>query len=172
MRRILSYIIFILVQLSIHAQSKVAEDYYVSAFNEMSDMLLGRVSNNNKEYISYEFGFSKINSVYIVKNDTYFDVYISDGDKLNISTKCESSPILNWAFEKAPNESSPVRFVMNKEYEPLYYKLTIMANGTPIIIDSSSMRIIGNEAVVEKIDELKRFILSLWIDSLESQNSD
>lgn len=61
---------------------------------------------------------------------------------------------------------------MNKEYEPLYYKLTIMVNGTPIIIDSSSMRIIGNEVVVEKIDELKRFILSLWIDSLESQNSD
>lgn len=151
-----------------------AKSSYSNRFTSETERFINfcEVSNNNKGYISYEFGFSKINSVYIVKNDTHLDVYISDGNKLNFSTTCEISPILNWAFEKAPNESSSVQFIMNKEYEPLYYKLTIMVNGTPIIIDSSSMRIIGNEVVVEKIDELKRFILSLWIDSLESQNSD
>ena len=51
MRRILLYIISILVQLSIHAQSKVAEDYYVSAFNEMSDMLVGRDSLSIKRAV-------------------------------------------------------------------------------------------------------------------------
>lgn len=127
------------------------------------------VRNNDKEYISYEFGFSKIISVYIVKNDTHCDVYISDGNKVNFSTTCETSPILNWAFEKAPIELSSARFVMNNTYEPFYRKLTVMVNDAPIIIDSSSMRIIVNEAVAEKIDELKRFIVSLWIDSLKSQ---
>lgn len=42
MKRALLIVIFLLVQLSIQAQSKTAEDYYVSAFNEMSDMLAGR----------------------------------------------------------------------------------------------------------------------------------
>lgn len=86
------------------------------------------VRNNDKEYISYEFGFSKIISVYIVKNDTHCDVYISDGDKVNFSTTCETSPILNWAFEKAPIELSSARFVMNNTYEPFYRKLTVMVN--------------------------------------------
>lgn len=120
---------------------------------------------DNKGFIIYEFGFSKINSVYIVKKNTHLDVYISDGNKVSFSTSCEMSPILNWAFEKAPEELAAVRFVTNEEYEPLYYKLTIMVDCAPIIIDSSSMRIIGKEAVVKKIDELKRYIISLWIDS-------
>lgn len=127
---------------------------------------------SNKDLIRYEFGFSKINSVYIVKNDTHLDVYISDGNKVNFSKTCEISPILNWAFEKASNELASVQFFMNKEYEPLYYKLTIMVNGTPIIIDSSSIRIIGNEAIIDKINELKRFIINLWVDSLKPQNND
>ncbi len=129
-------------------------------------------AGNNKWYIRYEFGFSKISSVYLIKNETHLDVYISDGNKVNFSTTCETSPIINWAFDKMPNESASVRFVMNKKYEPLYHKLTIMVNGTPIIIDSSAMRTIGNEDFAEKIDELKRFIISLWIASLEPQNSD
>lgn len=165
----MKYLLFIIL-FSIYCAKSSCSNRFTSETERFIDFC--EVSNNNKGYISYEFGFSKINSVYIVKNDTHLDVYISDGNKLNFSTTCEISPILNWAFEKAPNESSSVQFIMNKEYEPLYYKLTIMVNGTPIIIDSSSMRIIGNEVVVEKIDELKRFILSLWIDSLESQNSD
>lgn len=149
-----------------------AKSSYPSRFTGETENFIDSCGVNNKEYISYEFGFSKINSVYIVKNDTHLDVYVSEGNKVNFSTMCEISPILIWAFEKAPKESSSLRFVMDKEYKPLYYKLTIMVNDTPIIIDSSSMRIIGNETVVKKIDELKRFILSLWIDSIESQNSD
>ena len=41
MKKVWAYI-FLLIQLSLHAQAKTAEDYYVSAFNEMSDMLAGR----------------------------------------------------------------------------------------------------------------------------------
>lgn len=150
-----------------------AKSSYPNGFTSETERLIDFCEvGNNKEYIRYEFGFSKINSVYIVKNDTLLDVYISDGNKVNFSTTCENSPILNWAFEKVPNESASIQFVINKEYEPLYYKLTIMVNGTPIIIDSSSTQIIGDEAIVDKIDELKRFILSLWIDSSEPQNSD
>ena len=44
MKRIGSYMLFLLILLSLHARAKTAEDYYVSAFNEMSDMLAGRDS--------------------------------------------------------------------------------------------------------------------------------
>lgn len=269
MKKLLLYIISILVQLSVQAQTKAAEDYYVSAFNEMSDMLAGRDTlsikravflaewayyegkldyktdfcdeierikkfirsfyvvnklhtyktgmqmaissymvrpysgnnytpytydfeafltdngpweqqfvsrtlkiGNNEECIIYEFGFSKIISVYIVKNDAHFDVYISDGNKVNLYTSCEMSPILNWAFEKAPNEIAAIQIVENKDYKPLYYKLTVMVESDPIVIDTSAMRIIGNEAFVEKVDELKRFIISLWMNYLDAQNDD
>lgn len=42
MRRLWLYLLLFLLQLSVQAQSMTAEDYYVSAFNEMSDMLAGR----------------------------------------------------------------------------------------------------------------------------------
>lgn len=51
MKRVLLYIIFISAQLSIQAQLKTAEDYYVLAFNEMSDMLAGRDSLSIKRAV-------------------------------------------------------------------------------------------------------------------------
>lgn len=42
MKKLWPYLLFLSIQLSVQAQSMVAEDYYVSAFNEMSDMLAGR----------------------------------------------------------------------------------------------------------------------------------
>ena len=42
MRKSLAYLLFLLSQLPVYAQNMRAEDYYVSAFNEMSDMLAGR----------------------------------------------------------------------------------------------------------------------------------
>lgn len=45
------YFIFLLIRLSLHAQSRTAEDYYVSAFNEMSDMLAGRDSLSIKRAV-------------------------------------------------------------------------------------------------------------------------
>lgn len=65
------------------------------------------------------------------------------------------------------NEFADAQIVANDDYKPAYYELTLMVDGNPIIIDSSSMRIIGAEGVVKQIDELKRFIISLWMDSLD-----
>lgn len=42
MQRIFTYIVFIMQWLSIEAQQMTPENYYVSAFNEISDMLSGR----------------------------------------------------------------------------------------------------------------------------------
>ena len=51
MRKLFLYIFVLLVPLSVFAQSKPAEDYYVSAFNEMSDMLAGRDSLSIKRAV-------------------------------------------------------------------------------------------------------------------------
>lgn len=42
MKKLWLYFLLFPIQLSVQAQSMIAEDYYVSAFNEMSDMLAGR----------------------------------------------------------------------------------------------------------------------------------
>lgn len=161
-----SFLFFILLFIS------GAQSSYSIGLTNAAEKFIDFFEADNKEYIRYEFGFSKTNTVYIINNDTHFDVYISNGDNIEFSTTCNLSPILNWAFEKAPNELASAQFVTNKEYNPLYYQLTIMVNGAPSIIDSSSMRITGRECVVEKIDELKSFIISLWMDSLDAQNED
>lgn len=45
------FLLFFPFQLSVQAQLRVAEDYYVSAFNEMSDMLAGRDSLSIKRAV-------------------------------------------------------------------------------------------------------------------------
>lgn len=165
--RIMKYILFLFIFIISCAKSSYSNGF-MSGTERFTDFY---GVCNHKDYIVYEFGSSTIYSVYIVKNDTHLDVYISNGDKVYFSTTCKISPIINWALEKAPNELASVRFDMNEEYVPINYKLTIMVNNTPIIIDSSTMRIIADETVVEKIHELKRFIISFWVDSLQQQNS-
>lgn len=44
MKKLWLYLLLLPLQLSAQAQSMIAEDYYVEAFNEMSDMLAGRDS--------------------------------------------------------------------------------------------------------------------------------
>ena len=43
------YFLFLFLHLSAHARTMMAEDYYITAFNEMSDMLAGRDSLSIKE---------------------------------------------------------------------------------------------------------------------------
>lgn len=126
---------------------------------------------NDEEYITYEFGLTKLNSVYLVKDDAHIDVYISDGNNIIFSTTCKMSPILDWAFENASKELATAQYVTNNEYKPMYYKLTVMVDRVQTIIESSSMQIAGMPSVVDKINELKSFIIGLWADSLEIQNN-
>ena len=51
MRHLWLIILFSLLQLSAKAQSMMAEDYYISAFNEMSDMLAGKDSLSIKRAV-------------------------------------------------------------------------------------------------------------------------
>ncbi|MDE6300132.1 MAG: hypothetical protein K2M19_00260 [Muribaculaceae bacterium] len=51
MKKVWLCFLSLLIQLSLHAQSRTAEDYYVAAFNEMSDMLAGRDSLSIKRAV-------------------------------------------------------------------------------------------------------------------------
>lgn len=51
MKKLRLYILLFSLQLSVQAHSMIAEDYYVSAFNEMSDMLSGRDSLSIKRAV-------------------------------------------------------------------------------------------------------------------------
>lgn len=51
MRKVWFFILFLFTQLLSQAQSITAEDYYVAAFNEISDMLAGRDSLSIKRAV-------------------------------------------------------------------------------------------------------------------------
>lgn len=51
MMRLWLYLLLFPLQLSVQAQLRIAEDYYVSAFNDMSDMLAGRDSLSIKRAV-------------------------------------------------------------------------------------------------------------------------
>lgn len=77
----------------------------------------------NKSLI-YKFGISKIYSVTITENDTKYDVAITDYNGNIITSECEMSPILQWAFEDMPKELKKVHYIKVDDYDPLYYDLT------------------------------------------------
>lgn len=57
MKKLWLYLLLLPLQLSVQAQSMMAEDYYVSAFNEMSDMLAGRALSIKQAVYLAEWAF-------------------------------------------------------------------------------------------------------------------
>lgn len=56
---------------------------------------------------------------------------------------------------------SSVKFDNN--YNPFYYKLSILNNSSQTILSSSLLQIDYNDEFKKKIEELKAFIIRLWI---------
>ncbi|MBO5243143.1 MAG: hypothetical protein J6B36_02815 [Muribaculaceae bacterium] len=53
MKKLWVYFLFLFLHLSAHARTMMAEDYYITAFNEMSDMLAGRDSLSIKRAVYF-----------------------------------------------------------------------------------------------------------------------
>lgn len=120
-----------------------------------------------RNYLCYEFGFSNIVKIYIADGDSICDVSILDGKGTCVSTTCPKSPIIKWAFDDMTNEKIKSSVKLDNNYNPFYYKLSILNDGSPTTLSSSLLLIDYNDDdVKKKIEELKAFIIRLWIPTI------
>lgn len=117
---------------------------------------------DGRKYICYEFGISEIISIYIADGDTICDVIICDGNSQCISMTCKRAPILQWAFDKMEIELNGNQYVIDNNYKPYYYKLSLIEDRCQTIIASTTLRIINNDKMATKLEELRTFMADLW----------
>ena len=118
--------------------------------------------DSSHKYIRYEFGLTNLIDIYITEGDTICDVLILDGKGICVSTTCQKSPILRWAFDVMANEITKSRVIVDKNYKPYYYKLSILNDSSQKMLSSSTLLIDYSDEVKKKIEELKAFIIKLW----------
>ncbi|RXE70574.1 hypothetical protein ED352_09495 [Muribaculaceae bacterium Isolate-002 (NCI)] len=124
-----------------------------------------------RKYICYEFGFANLIDIYIAEGDTICDVSILDGKGNCVSTTCPKPSILKWAFEDIANEITKSPIIVDNNYNPYYYKLSILEDSSQTIISSSTLLIDYSDDVKNKIEELKAFIVRLWYSDFVKRNS-
>lgn len=118
--------------------------------------------DSGRKYICYEFGFSNIIKIYIADGDTICNVSILDGKGNCVSTTCTKSPILKWAFDDMTNERTKSSVIVDNNYKPYYYKLSILNDSSRKILSSSTLLIDYSDNVKKNIEELRAFIIKLW----------
>lgn len=109
--------------------------------------------------------------IYIAEGDTICDVSILDGKGNCVSTTCPKSSILKWAFEDIANDITKSPIIVDNNYNPYYYKLSILEDSSQTIISSSTLLIDYSDDVKNKIEELKAFIVRLWYSDFVKRNS-
>lgn len=137
-------------------------NYGISKDNT-ADCVDAKNDSCNIRAICYEFGLSKIYTILIKeKDETQCDVYISDNTGQIFLTTCINTPILQWAFDEMSDEMINTKYVVDNEYKPFYYQLSLKKNGDKVVVSSSTMQIIDEDKLTKKIDELKSFIIKIW----------
>ncbi len=115
-----------------------------------------------RHYICYEFGFSNIVTVCIAEGDSICDVFICNKQERIVSTTCPKTPILKWAFNIMPIESSITPPIRDNDYKPYYYKLSLIYCGRQMIL-SSTLPFYNHINICEtQIEDLKSFMIQLW----------
>lgn len=118
--------------------------------------------DSNRKYLHYKLGY--FYDIYIAAGDNICEVLFYDNSsKECISTSCQKSPILKWAFEKMENDIKDAPLTITDEYSPLFYHLTLENDSSEIIISSSQAITNHSNDVEAKIGDLKSFLIQLWI---------
>lgn len=123
-------------------------------------------------YLIYRFGISRIVTVKVEKNEEGYSIFLcddNDGERC-IKTIKERVPVLEWAFKYMPLELENVEYETSDIYSDVYYQLSIVRGDIETIVCSPYLKIVGNKDLIEKVDELKKYIVEIWAEGfLNSQ---
>lgn len=119
--------------------------------------------NRTHNYIRYEFGIVRM---VIEEGDTLCNVYLEDDTGRHSLTTCLKGPLLQWIFEDLPSELKTTKYLEINEYTPVYHRLSLVNSNKSTEIESSYRKIVGNDEFTAKIDNLKSFIVKLWINTV------
>lgn len=144
---------------------------YFNGHSELSP-ISGHISKLNERencpYLCYEFCISELNSVLVFQESSTYSIFIYNNSKQIDNLKVCSAPILDWAFSDMFQEIQDAHYLVSDDYHPFYYKLTFVDNCIETIVTSSNRCIINNENLCSHIDNLKSFLINLWMISFYS----
>lgn len=125
------------------------------------------IETGSKDFLRYDFGISKLNSIIIVNSDTVFDVYILDANLNSVGkATVEKGTILDRLFGDPNQMLKGIDYLSIDSYNPLYYKLSYINNNTEFLLDSNCKKIVGNNQLYLYITSLKEFLIELWAKEL------
>ena len=157
MKTLYPFIIFAL-SLSI-SQNAFSNDNVITSIAALCEETI-----SENEYLEYKFGFSKIVTVKVVRRfDNYIISIYSEDRKSNKELVIRDSDILDWAFEKMPQELGRTRYTFDESYSPAVTELTFVnkLNGLNLCI-TSRMVIIGDEELKNYLNKLKSYLVNIW----------
>lgn len=118
---------------------------------------------DSRNVLYYKFGISNMVTIHITDRDSLCDVAIYDEDGFYLSTTHDKAPILRWAFSDMADKIRSLSKVIDDNYKPFFYEISI-------IQDSSQLKLASNERIIDedelfklKIEELKTFLINLWL---------
>ena len=127
-------------------------------------------TEDSRKYLCYELGFSNIVSIYVAEGDTVCRCFIDDGKGRIASSKCEKAPILKWGFNELQNEIKTIEQRADSTYHPYFYRLSVIKDTCRTTVCSSELQILNNDELIAKIDELREFMIRLWLPTLQNKN--
>lgn len=121
---------------------------------------------DGRQYLSYEFGMSKSIKVFVAEGDSICDVIICESGKPCISTTCEATSLLRWAFDGMADDVSVCNYLKDDEYKPYHYELALQKDNSRKVVLSSTMKISGSDITNERLEDLKEFMVSIWYSNI------
>lgn len=170
MKKLWLYFLLFPIQLSVQAQSMIAKDYYVSAFNEMSNLpnFSDSITNiiEGKKFLYYITGHhGHIWALVVSEKDRY--ICVSGNTRNNdcrIDTIHVEASVLKWGLDTMALYCHKMEPIENTTYWPFYERLVLSSSKKEIIFDSTDTNsYVGTDSVTfnNKLNELKYFMY--WI---------
>lgn len=122
--------------------------------------------SHGNPYIIYRFGISRIVTVKVEKNEDGYDIFLcgeKDGQRC-IKIINGRIPILEWAFKDMLLELENVEYKESNIYSEVYHQLSIVGDNIETTVCSPYLEIVGNEYFIEKIEDLKKYIIEIWAE--------
>ncbi len=131
--------------------------------NNLSD------ASSSKNYIRFDFGFSRINTMFVTKSDS---LYIVSFAELAYQDTIEGKSFFDMIFASSDSLLKDVRYTFSDAYNPLFYKLSLINYKNEYVLSSTYMNINNNDCLRDCADSLRTNLINIWAEYIRKTNSD